>query len=81
MGITKDYNKINGRKPPILRVFKFLAAEETQDRGPRFSQRAVQQDGDRGGGSPITWTALKLNPGNINSSVLLLVNTYSKNLW
>ena len=51
MGITKDYNKINGRKPPILRVFKFLAAEETQDRGPRFSQRAVQQDGDRGGES------------------------------
>ena len=55
MGIAQDYNKMNGRQPPLLTAIKFLAGGETEDRGPRFSQRAVQQDDDREK-SPITWT-------------------------
>jgi hypothetical protein len=30
-----------------LRAIKFLAAGETEERGPGFNQRAVQQDDDR----------------------------------
>jgi len=32
MGIAQDYNKINGRKPPVLRAIKFLNGGETEDR-------------------------------------------------
>jgi len=80
MGIAQDYNKTNGRQPPVLRAIKFLNEGETEERGTRFNQRAVQQDDDREK-SPITWTILKVNPGNINSSALLLFNTYSNNPW
>jgi hypothetical protein len=59
--MAQDYNKINGRHSPVLRAIKFLVGGETEDRGPRFSQRAVQQDDDREKG-PITWTLLKLPP-------------------
>jgi hypothetical protein len=80
IGTAQDYNKINGRQPPVLRTIKLLAGGEIEDRGPRFSQHAVQQGDDREK-SPITWTILKLNLGNMNSSGLLFVNTYSNNLW
>jgi hypothetical protein len=48
MGIAQDYNKINDRQTPVLKAINFLDGGETEDRGPRFSQRAVQQDDDRG---------------------------------
>jgi hypothetical protein len=53
MDIAQNYNKINGRQPPVVRAIKFLAGGETEDRGPGFSQCAVQLDDDRGKG-PIT---------------------------